>query len=268
MIQTVDGSAGGLHLSPRARGKPEVYEPDFAEVGTIPACAGETTPARGHSRASWDYPRVRGGNHSAAQTSCTVAGLSPRARGKQGFPKSRILAKGTIPACAGETSVIASAIPLKRDYPRVRGGNRGIHRHSLKQWGLSPRARGKLRLGQPIHFTQGTIPACAGETMDQRQGRYLHRDYPRVRGGNCMTPYAALGSLGLSPRARGKQDDYTAAKVADVTIPACAGETVSEYGQAGGCGDYPRVRGGNIFCRNVLMTSLGLSPRARGKPNE
>ena len=69
------------------------------------------------------------------------------------------------------------------------------------------------------------IPACAGETRTVSQSQPPEGAYPRVRGGNHLTPEEMEAVRGLSPRARGKRmrAGYYAGQLRP--IPACAGET-------------------------------------------
>lgn len=71
--------------------------------GTIPACAGKTVALPLSILVIRDYPRVRGENERFIIESPQVAGLSPRARGKQPLFAHALLWTRTIPACAGKT---------------------------------------------------------------------------------------------------------------------------------------------------------------------
>ena len=71
-------------------------------AGTIPACAGEPD---GHSLPlllRWDHPRVCGGAVESDTASSLMTGPSPRVRGSRAKGAPRLIAQGTIPACAGE----------------------------------------------------------------------------------------------------------------------------------------------------------------------
>ncbi len=171
--------------------------------GTIPARAGEPRWA-GTSRPFWgDYPRSRGGTSARGGKARGNWGLSPLARGnpRRNWPQSLLL--GTIPARAGEPTLVVKSRPINRDYPRSRGGtgirgHYGIHHTGLsplargnpsaarpqrEHQGLSPLARGNRGGGAHGQHSVGTIPARAGEP-DLMLGEYMaRRDYPRSRGG-------------------------------------------------------------------------------------
>ena len=118
-VSTLPGVIG---LSPRVRGNLRVVPAGPADLGSIPACAGE--PLKTHIFSSYVgvYPRVCGGTltcpilpgarmglsprvrgtSTAAASRSTTCGLSPRVRGN---PWQRLIwtaQRGSIPACAGE----------------------------------------------------------------------------------------------------------------------------------------------------------------------
>ena len=92
-------------------------------IGSIPAWAGETLSEANLPVHYEVYPRVGGGNGQMLSQATSIAGLSPRGRGKlvRAVPVAREV--GSIPAWAGETHL--SALPRRRlwVYPRVGGGN-------------------------------------------------------------------------------------------------------------------------------------------------
>ena len=93
--------------------------------------------------------------------------------------------------------------------------------------GLSPLARGKPMAPDPDFFTEGPIPAGAGETSPIGLTFRAARAYPRWRGGNTRDIYMSPGGKG--------------------PIPAGAGETAEFGGTALPMRAYPRWRGGNRF---------------------
>jgi len=106
-----------------------------------------------------------------------------------------------------------------------------------------------------------------------------------VRGGSEIIGDNIGVKQGLSPRARGKLFSEIPWTKNHRSIPACAGEAMTEYVRALDLGVYPRVRGGSAhfaqFSRRIRVyprvrggsqwlpveatTEEGLSPRARGK---
>ena len=110
--------------------------------------------------------------------------------------------------------------------------------------------------------------------------------YPRVCGGTCLFQWPDIAGVGLSPRVRGNLDLSVPAGCREGSIPACAGEPISDicmslsqpvYPRV--CGGtfppyppnrpdwvYPRVCGGTALRRPLSAASYGLSPRVRGNP--
>ena len=191
-------------LSPRGRGKPA---PPFLRLGchgSIPAWAGETRRRESWPRSRGVYPRVGGGNFSAAPLAVSTQGLSPRGRGKRpaaGPPQHH---RRSIPAWAGET-VQGKQVSIGLGvYPRVGGGNTGPSAFPAVGRGLSPRGRGKRARLQPYEVQRGSIPAWAGETLGSPAARPGLQVYPRVGGGNLTLRALVQIPHGLSPRGRGK----------------------------------------------------------------
>ena len=110
----------------------------------------------------------------------------------------------SITACAGETARAESASKVQKVYHRVCGGNSHELSIGASNAGLSPRVRGKRKLMQAIQVIQGSITACAGETIPVIYPRHLAWVYHRVCGGNFHSFIWASLSNGLSPRVRGK----------------------------------------------------------------
>ncbi len=73
-------SGGGL--SPLVRGKQNGTISDRHSGGSIPACAGETTPVSDAAGRSGVYPRLCGGNEADRLLETSATGLSPLVRGK------------------------------------------------------------------------------------------------------------------------------------------------------------------------------------------
>ena len=84
------------------RGNPKRHLLVDADVGTIPADAGEPQPHRHRSRYPGDYPRGCGGTGRNDPHATIFGGLSPRMRGNLKARYDRTEGRGTIPADAGE----------------------------------------------------------------------------------------------------------------------------------------------------------------------
>jgi hypothetical protein len=152
-------------LSPLARGKLPEYRKTKSGEGPIPAGAGETQRRRLKSTGLRAYPRWRGGNTSTLPSTLPSTGLSPLARGKLAYACFVFSPSGPIPAGAGETITCNTLDAVLQAYPRWRGGNTPMRALSSRRRGLSPLARGKLRILFNEIIYLGPIPAGAGETL-------------------------------------------------------------------------------------------------------
>ena len=110
----------------------------------------------------------------------------------------------------------------------------------------------------------GSIPACAGEPGLPEGWQDLDRVYPRVCGGASFALVKALSKTGLSPRVRGSRKSSILRLHEKRSIPACAGEPLSDGSLRVPSKVYPRVCGGAILTRKITMIAMGLSPRVRG----
>ena len=175
----------GLGLSPRVRGNRSGVRLAGDGAGSIPACAGEPSPAPPGLHRRGVYPRVCGGTANTDDAKHTMYGLSPRVRGN---PTSLALSGNparSIPACAGEPAVTERRREPYTVYPRVCGGTCGLPGAVVRRGvyprvcggtllccplrgaicGLSPRVRGNLAQFPVNLGCDGSIPACAGEPL-------------------------------------------------------------------------------------------------------
>ncbi len=233
-----------LGPSPRARGAHFVGDAVLDDEGTIPACAESTPSAASSPPSARDHPRVRGEHLPRPRYWGVRAGPSPRARGARDIPVEVQPNGGTIPACAGSTSIALTA----EDLPA----------------GPSPRARGAPgELGGPVSG-HGTIPACVGSTNAAPLLVSVAEDHPRVRGEHGSLAEPDRTNAGPSPRARGAPAGIDGQAQLGGTIPACAGSTRASRANARVLRDHPRVRGEHLNWLGVMFWPRGPSPRARG----
>ena len=94
--------------SPRVRGTHTLDLTSLNDVGIIPACAGNTSHCIGCPSVRRDHPRVCGEHHSSIMSSAFRRGSSPRVRGTPPARTRRAVANRIIPACAGNTDLLAS----------------------------------------------------------------------------------------------------------------------------------------------------------------
>ena len=258
------GDREHMGLSPRVRGNQRPARQAAGRGGSIPACAGEPCPAAAASSSARVYPRVCGGTPGGAPSSEWAPGLSPRVRGNPLDPVAGRLARGSIPACAGEPPTNSLAMAKPRVYPRVCGGTPRAPRGNLTFWGLSPRVRGNRRRGDVQPALAGSIPACAGEPSPSSTRAPAWRVYPRVCGGTRSSSMAGSRSMGLSPRVRGNHSRSPKSDFCPGSIPACAGEPRRRATTSSMRRVYPRVCGGTDVSAIKMSAWPGLSPRVRG----
>ena len=132
--------------------------------------------------------------------------------------------------------------------------------------GLSPRVRGNPPTIAIPKVIVRSIPACAGEPEDCLGISHRQRVYPRVCGGTPSVEVAALHTSGLSPRVRGNLPPIPLRSGLVGSIPACAGEPVTNEGWQTTVRVYPRVCGGTAPRHDLHGAGRGLSPRVRGNP--
>ena len=251
-------------LSPRVRGNHTGHINDECLSGSIPACAGEPILIMCSEALHKVYPRVCGGTPNPRTTRKGDWGLSPRVRGNPEPKDDKERGLGSIPACAGEPRTQGRQGKGTGVYPRVCGGTLLRYECLPIQMGLSPRVRGNLKYRTGIAGHSRSIPACAGEPVEQRCRQADSQVYPRVCGGTNDGFYRGRYGLGLSPRVRGNHIFLGGSVHGSGSIPACAGEPTADRGYNGIYRVYPRVCGGTTSMFLGWSAISGLSPRVRG----
>ena len=211
------------------------------------------------------YPRVCGGSVPTISFPQPWQGLSPRVRGKRLLCRRQWVSVGSIPACAGEASMVVQRPACWRVYPRVCGGSPSPRPAARAAAGLSPRVRGKQRRSLIGAECGRSIPACAGEAPAWYLSRHHVWVYPRVCGGSAKIVGIMASIAGLSPRVRGKHKNNDVTPESIRSIPACAGEACLAAVCQNRLAVYPRVCGGSRPQGNGRTLAEGLSPRVRGK---
>ena len=171
--------------------------------GIIPARAGFTPTASHGDSHTRDHPRSRGVYRPARRERAQSHGSSPLARGLLGQHRCHGGGRGIIPARAGFTTLVETAMRTRRDHPRSRGVYSRSPARPSRLCGSSPLARGLPIILLAALAASGIIPARAGFTGSSRASRSGSRDHPRSRG---VYPRAIASSTvagGSSPLARG-----------------------------------------------------------------
>ena len=195
---------------PRVCGGARLAGDRLAEMGSIPACAGEPV------KRSDDPPSL---------------GSIPACAGEPIGYRVTVPRTGSIPACAGEPTIVAYLARItQRVYPRVCGGA-GLRDRIEHLVGLSPRVRGSQRALSCMPV-EGLSPRVRGSQPDGP--RWV---YPRECGG-ARSSCHAYGSI---PASAGEAV-LSSRAMSLGSIPASAGEPCARS-----CYDlrvYPRVCGG------------------------
>ncbi len=171
--------------SPRVRGTPGRLMAAGIGRRFIPACAGNSTPARSPTPSPTVHPRVCGELFLWRSYLMVAAGSSPRVRGTR---QHHVIPTGVGP-------------------------------------GSSPRVRGTLLLTGPPKRGDRFIPACAGNSRPRPARRRRRTVHPRVCGELIQAPQQPAEHAGSSPRVRGTRSDRPRAARDRRFIPACAGNS-------------------------------------------
>ena len=253
--------------SPRVRGTRPLDNRIVLIDGIIPACAGNTAPRMIKRASSRDHPRVCGEHMGTLHVSDAAVGLSPRVRGTPVFSPSVCVRFGIIPACAGNTRVLALRLREVRDHPRVCGEHSAGISASQNALGSSPRVRGTHGQLGVLHHDVGISPACAGNTPRSSSCSARRRDHPRVCGEHEFSASSSAIRAGSSPRVRGTRGLGILLRQLGGVIPACAGNTVLGSGFLERGQDHPRVCGEHTRAALGAARGSGSSPRVRGTPH-
>ena len=260
-------SRGLWGLSPPTRGNRGATELSASGMRSIPAHAGEPDSPIADAPSDAVYPRPRGGTHWWARLSISNEGLSPPTRGNRRRRRVSVDRRRSIPAHAGEPSVLPEKSAPLAVYPRPRGGTGAGVQLAETPRGLSPPTRGNPESVKERTQELGSIPAHAGEPRQRERGRRGQTVYPRPRGGTFGGACWRAGRYGLSPPTRGNPCAASNRAKAVGSIPAHAGEPICH---SPGCiweSVYPRPRGGTLGVYVYRHSDPGLSPPTRGNPS-
>ncbi len=234
-----------LGQSPLMRGKPKPLSPLGSPRRSIPAHAGETFMRLPGSEKTEVNPRSCGGNRSLEACRKGGRGQSPLMRGKRAPRISAIDSLGSIPAHAGETICQTKLGIFLAVNPRSCGGNSGSGSEPSGDRGQSPLMRGKPEAPKTKTTKRRSIPAHAGETLEEAGEFWSFEVNPRSCGGNSLIFTVRFDVKGQSPLMRGKHRGARDGDLALRSIPAHAGETSDFEGPTCLSRVNPRSCGGN-----------------------
>ncbi len=250
--------------SPRVRGIPRAAQLLKKVMGSIPACAGNPSSTSETLPSSWVHPRVCGESTAGEGAAGLAQGPSPRVRGIPAAANEGGDRPGSIPACAGNPSMRASAISRRTVHPRVCGESGTHSTRPLLLMGPSPRVRGIRAAAGAAAGGRGSIPACAGNPPRFQAQSDSTRVHPRVCGESDQVSGTGSSRRGPSPRVRGIRRRLPPAEGRHGSIPACAGNPVADAVCTRRRGVHPRVCGESSALPEMSVAGAGPSPRVRG----
>ena len=241
-------SRGSLrHLSgssPRVRGTPAEHRAHRRQGRFIPACAGNSASEWCGAAVGAVHPRVCGELHPDDAEVSDAVGSSPRVRGTRRDNPQLPDGRRFIPACAGNSSTRPAARTSKAVHPRVCGELSHAEVARQTSDGSSPRVRGTRVAAQRSRRAGRFIPACAGNSRQQR-GRLS----------------AASGS---SPRVRGTRVRSQWERNNDRFIPACAGNSRRRRRLRSTLPVHPRVCGELVTSQHLQQPLRWFIPACAG----
>ncbi len=193
----------------------------------IPAGAGNSTGVNYSTTATPVYPRWRGELQTGRHVWLTANGLSPLARGTPITQGRQCGPFRFIPAGAGNSAFLRQIWRCCAVYPRWRGELLKIEPPGRAAIGLSPLARGTLELLMLSKYQLRFIPAGAGNSANNRPLLDPTTVYPRWRGELAENSQNNAITAGLSPLARGTQQQQYFPQCCQRFIPAGAGNSVN-----------------------------------------
>ena len=230
----------------------------------IPARAGFTRICVERHRHYSDHPRSRGVYTVTPAGSGTSRGSSPLARGLRQQAVDVGQQVRIIPARAGFTAICVRDWRPAADHPR----SRGVYAEDLDVvecvWGSSPLARGLLSGLGLASVVLRIIPARAGFTRDEPLLLLRPGDHPRSRGVYARWWWSWWLLSGSYPLARGLLPGGAQGLCGRRIIPARAGFTNLQAGDAARFEDHPRSRGVYGPDGSPKGGYHGSSPLARG----
>ena len=220
--------------------------------GLIPARAGNTLQPR-HTRINTRaHPRSRGEHCPAPGRLAAVLGSSPLARGTLCRQFRVLVARGLIPARAGNTPELLDIPGTFGAHPRSRGEHEIQDYDGIPLGGSSPLARGTLTAILRACGRVGLIPARAGNTGEKLYSSGVAGAHPRSRGEHIGAVYVSVSVVGSSPLARGTRFIPDALMQSSGLIPARAGNTRLIRSRVSEMRAHPRSRGEHCAFALVL----------------
>ena len=215
--------------SPHVRGIPAPAANRCVRAGSIPACAGNPGLSRAWRSGRWVHPRMCGESAKMIDIPIDDMGPSPHVRGiPRGGPTGPWRHR-SIPACAGNPCPCRAGRAGHGVHPRMCGESAvGVVRVAMTA-GPSPHVRGIRTTGAWRWPGSGSIPACAGNPRSFCSLRARQRVHPRMCGESLAEVGIRTFRQGPSPHVRGILIERRLHHARRGSIPACAGNPLSDY---------------------------------------
>ena len=159
----------------------------------------------------------------------SVAGSSPRVRGRPSWRSTPYGGAGLIPASAGQTAYAGQVCASPTAHPRECGADPDWSCTDEGAAGSSPRVRGRRQPRLDNGASHGLIPASAGQTPFDVKDSSNNWAHPRECGADYKGIVFNMRPLGSSPRVRGRRSPPTGNSWRSGLIPASAGQTAGDY---------------------------------------
>ena len=232
-------------LPPLARGRGAATSITTTRGGITPACAGKRDRESGEDSLRGNYPRLRGEEARIWQNPAKSLELPPLARGR--------------------VDIENYFLPRQWNYPRLRGEERLIVSWRGRSWELPPLARGRVPRPRSRMRRAGITPACAGKSWALAVPNSAEWNYPRLRGEESNPVTVLIFHEELPPLARGRGVTRGGKAQPPGITTACAGKSHARALLYPELGNYPRLRGEELFCGAGGAAVLELPPLARGR---
>ncbi len=135
--------------------------------------------------------------------SIKTTGSPPHVREIQTFLSGRTFAYRITPACAGNTGTIQGVTIEGEDHPRMCGKYVGSGSLPDNILGSPPHVREILRKILRMCQAVGITPACAGNTMIEKDFRFSDEDHPRMCGKYYMMFCTLFAQWRITPACAG-----------------------------------------------------------------
>lgn len=134
-------------------------------LGSIPGCAGSTSPLIRSSAGRRVHPRMRAQEAPHHRYPAIAGnGSTPHVREKRASGARGPVLQGSIPVCTGSNPRTPYARRRTRVHPRLCGKHSTSRTYGRTKLGPSPHAREARAAAVSLRDQLGSIPVCAGST--------------------------------------------------------------------------------------------------------